>query len=151
MLNLKISCDNWNDTTKTSQNEHEAKAHNTFSRIENSLKELNFICMNTNTAFIVCHSGYDIAQYIYSLSRYEMSDEGDGKLKISNAEEQFIETLCNIEKVNRTDAANLLSNFQDIKSVCTASTQLLNLVPGINEKKIKSIDEFFNFEFNSMN
>lgn len=116
-------------------------------KFEKLLSDLNFICINQNTALILCYSGYDIAQYIFSLSRLDTIDFGEEKIKTINFEENLIETLCTIEKINKNDATNLLSNFQDLKSICTASNQLLSLVPGINAKKIKSMEEFLKYEF----
>jgi hypothetical protein len=118
--------------------------------IEKLLTDLNFICLNNKTTFILCYSGYDLAQYLYSLSQMHNNDYGLDKIKSISLEDDLIDTISIIHKINKTDAQNLLSNFQDIKSIVNSSSQLLSLVPGMNNKKIKSIEEFFNFEFSKL-
>jgi hypothetical protein len=120
------------------------------SKIEKLLTDLNLICLNSKTSLILCYSGYDLAQYLYSLSQMQNNDYGGDKMKHINLEEDLIETVACIQNINKTDANNLLSNFKDIKTICNASNQLLSLVPGMNQKKAKNIPEFFNFEFNKI-
>ena len=121
------------------------------SKLESVLQDLNSICLNFNTAFILCYSGYDMANYIYSLSQNENSSYMEDKLKSLSMSEDILEALCMIEKINKTDATNLLNNFIDIKSVLTSSSRLLSLVPGMNENKIKSIEDFLSYDFSDFN
>lgn len=117
------------------------------SKLEKLMTDLNFICMNHNTMLVLCYSGYDLAQYIYSLSQMENTSYIEEKINSINIEENILEALCMIEKINKNDATSLLSNFQDIRSICNSNSQILSLVPGMNQKKIKSVEEFFNFNF----
>jgi hypothetical protein len=117
------------------------------SKLEKLMTDLNFICMNNNTMLVLCYSGFDLAQYIYSLSQMENTSYIEERINSINIEENILEALCMIDKINKNDATSLLNNFQDIRSICNSSAQILSLVPGMNHKKIKSIEEFFNFNF----
>jgi hypothetical protein len=117
------------------------------SRIEKILTDLNMICLTRNSGLILCYSGYDIAQFIYSLSQSENSSYVEDKIKSMNIEEDVIEALCMIEKINKTDAGNLIKYFKDIRTILTSSSQLLSLVNGMNVNKIKSIEDFVQYDF----
>jgi hypothetical protein len=119
------------------------------SKIEKILTDLNMICLARNSGLVLCYSGYDIAQFIYSLSQSENSSFVEDKIKSMNLEEDIIESLCMIEKINKTDAGNLIKYFKDIRTVLTSSSQLLSLVKGMNNNKIKSIEEFIQYDFSN--
>jgi ERCC4-type nuclease len=117
------------------------------NNVEKLLTDLNFICLNNKTTFILCYSGYDLSQYLYSLSQMHNNDYGQDKIKSISLEDDLIDVISIAPNINKTDAQNLVSNFQNIKSIVNSSSQLISLVPGMSSKKIKSIEEFFNFEF----
>lgn len=136
---------NYTDDKNSNNSNHFSTSSN--NNVEKLLTDLNFICLNNHTTFILCYSGYDLSQYLYSLSQMHNNDYGQDKLKFVSLEDDLIDVISIAPNVNKTDAQNLLSNFQDIRSIVNSSSQLKSLVPGISSKKIKSIEEFFNFEF----
>lgn len=125
------------------------KNKTTVNRVEALLTDINFICINANTTLVLCYSGYDLAQYIYSLSQMQNNEYGVDRMKTINQEEELIETLCTIDKLNKNDATNLLKTFQDVKTVLNSNSNLLSLAPGMTQKKIKAIDDFLKFEFSN--
>jgi hypothetical protein len=121
---------------------------NNNTKIEKLMIDLNFICLSSNVLLVICYKGYDLAQYIYSLS---LMDKTEGPSAVDKRgitfEEDLIESICMIDKINKNDATNLLTSFHNIRSISTASSQLISLIPGITEKKKNSINEFFTHEF----
>jgi hypothetical protein len=115
-------------------------------KIEKIFTDLNFICLNLNILLVICYNGYDLSQYVYSLSQIDKVENTQG-VKILPFEEQLTESLCMIYNINKTDAANLLTSFQNLKSIAHASSQIISLIPGFTDKKKKSISDFFDYEF----
>jgi hypothetical protein len=145
-FNLAL-CENFEKSNNIFYNDGGTKQTSN-SKIEKLLIDLNFICLNLNTLFIICYKGYDLAQYIYSLSLLDKNEGNlDNRLKNVTFEEDLIESICMIDKLNKNDATNLLTSFHNIRSISTASSQLISLIPGITDKKKKRIVEFFNYEF----
>jgi hypothetical protein len=142
-FNLSLVLDNFNENTFTiNENVNIIKS----DKIEKIFTDLNFICLNLNVLLVICYNGYDLSQYVYSLSQI---DKVDNVGKALTFEEQVSESLSMINNINKTDSANLMTSFQNLKSVANASYQLLSLIPGFTEKKKKSIQDFFNYEFSN--
>lgn len=155
-LNFKISNKDYNfnifeeteDILIDNCNLNEIKTQN--EKLERLLTDLNFICINKNIVFILCYSGYDIAQFIYSLSQMDNISFIEDKMKINNLEENILEILGYIDTFNKNDASSLISNFQDIKSIFNSNYQILSLIPGMTNKKIKSLEDFLKYDFKHM-
>ena len=136
--NFNLFTENINDIKSDQQN-----------NIEKILTDLNFLCLNNKTLLIICNNSYDLCQYIYALSQID-NIEINEKVKSSN-EEELTETLCIIDKINKTDAGNLLVNFNNIKTLANTSGYNLSNIPGITNNKKISIIELFNYNLKKFN
>jgi hypothetical protein len=143
-FNLSLVLDNYSQNT-FSINESPSAIKS--DKIEKIFTDLNFICLNLNVLLIICYTGFDLSQYIFSLSQIDKVDNTG--TKPLTFEEQVTESLTMINNINKTDSAHLINSFQNLKSIANASGQLLSLVPGFTDKKKKSIQDFFNYDFNN--
>ena len=69
-------------------------------------------------------------------------------MKLSE-DENLVDSLCSIDKINKNDATNLLKYFRDLRSISFANKNLLQLVPKMNTNKLSSLEGFLNFSFNN--
>jgi hypothetical protein len=144
-FNLSLVLDNYTDNTFMLNEDSSAIKSD---KIEKMMTDLNFICLNLNALFVICYNGFDLSQYVYSLSQIDkVNNTSTGK--VLTFEEQISEALCMINNINKTDSANLINSFQNIKSIANANYQLISLVPGFTDKKKKSTSDFFNYDFSN--
>jgi hypothetical protein len=141
-FNLSLVLDNFTENTFTINEGGEVIKSD---KIEKIFTDLNFICLHLNVLLVICYNGFDLSQYVYSLSQIDKVEYMPGKTL--TFEEQITESLCMINNINKTDSANLLKSFQNLKSIANASPQLISLIPGFTENKKKSILDFFNYDF----
>ena len=57
--------------------------------------------------------------------------------------------LGSVRSVNKTDSAQLLSQFGNLKTLLTASIEEFRICPGIGEKKVRRLYDAFNKPFSS--
>lgn len=120
--------------------------------IEKILTDLNFICLNLDTLLVICYNGYDLGQYIYSLSQIDKVDNKvTGPVRQIPIEDKLAETVCMIDNINKTDAANLFTNFNNLRSIANANNNILSLIPSFTDRKKKSISDTFNYDFSNFN
>ena len=118
--------------------------------IYEALFKINLVCFENKVFLILCFEPYDIGQYIYSLSLVK-NNVHTGNLQVMklSEDENLVDSLCSIDKINKNDATNLLKYFRDLRSISFANKNLLQLVPKMNTNKLSSLEGFLNFSFNN--
>jgi DNA excision repair protein ERCC-1 len=116
----------------------------------NALLQLNKIAVVHSLTLILAWTEEEAARY---LETYKAFDGKDAtmiqKKEQTNFVDQVADVLGTIRSVNKTDSAQLLSQFGSIKAVMAASVDELVLCPGVGEKKVRRMFEAFHKPFSS--
>jgi DNA excision repair protein ERCC-1 len=116
----------------------------------NTLLQLNKIAVVHSLTLILAWSEEEAARY---LETYKAFDGKDAtmiqKREQTNFVDQVADVLGTIRSVNKTDSAQLLSQFGSIKAIMAASVDELVLCPGVGEKKVRRMFEAFHKPFSS--
>ena len=109
---------------------------------------LNKLAVVSNMTLVLAWSEEEAARY---LETYKAFDGKDATLiqrrQHTNFADQAADFLGAVRSVNKTDAAQLLSQFGSIKALVSASMDELVLCPGIGEKKVKRLYDAFHKPF----
>jgi DNA excision repair protein ERCC-1 len=91
------------------------------------------------------------ARYLETIKAYEGKDASlIKKKKETTFVEQVSDNLSTIRSVNKTDSAQLLSQFGNLKSLITAPLEELGCCPGIGDKKAYRLYHAFHKPFSSV-
>ena len=116
----------------------------------NTLLQLNKIAVVHSLTLILAWSEEEAARY---LETYKAFDGKDAtmiqKREQTNFVDQVADVLGTLRSVNKTDSAQLLSQFGSIKAIMAASVDELVLCPGVGEKKVRRMFEAFHKPFSS--
>lgn len=109
------------------------------------LKELSKLCIRCNLTLMLCWTIEDAAFYLekYKLSEDKPPDiimEKPTNYEYEDALDQYmIDALAESKSVNRTDAASLISLFDNFKKISTSSPEELAICPGVGMQKAQRL------------
>nr|CAG4644238.1 EOG090X0BTB [Lepidurus arcticus] len=100
------------------------------------LKEITKICLLADLTLMVAWSPEEAGKMIetYKIFEHKPPDLIMEKPD-TNSFAMVVDALTTIKRINKTDAATLLSNFNTLESIFQASEEDLNLCPGIGPLK----------------
>ncbi len=111
---------------------------------------LNKICAVNNLTLILAWSEEEAARYLETFKAFEGKDASMiQKKKEVTYPEQVADVLGSVRSVNKTDSAQLVSQFGTLRNVITASQEEIQLCPGIGDKKARRLFDAFNKPFSS--
>lgn len=111
---------------------------------------LNKLCCINNLTLILAWTEEEAARYLETFKAFEGKDASlIQKKKDVTFSEQVADTLGCIRSVNKTDSVTLLSQFENVKNIMTASLEDIRQCPGIGEKKAKRLFDAFHKPFSS--
>lgn len=112
------------------------------------LQELAKLALTADLTMIVTWSNEEAAKYLETFKAYEnkspdlIMERSDGDVS-----QRVIESLTTVKKINKTDAATLMSTFKSLEEVMRASKEDLVLCPGLGEQKAQQLHKLFNEPF----
>jgi len=111
---------------------------------------LNKISAVNNLTLVLAWSEEEVARYLETFKAFEGKDASTiQKKKEATYTEQVADLLGAVRSVNKTDSAQLLSQFGTLKNVITAPIKELQQCPGIGEKKVRRLFDAFHKPFSS--
>ena len=111
---------------------------------------LNKISAVNNLTLVLAWSEEEVARYLETFKAFEGKDASTiQKKKEATYTEQAADLLGAVRSVNKTDSAQLLSQFGTLKNVITATIKELQQCPGIGEKKVRRLFDAFHKPFSS--
>ncbi len=114
------------------------------------LLNLNKTCVVNNLTLTLAWSEQEAARYLETFKAFEGKDASViQKKKDLSYSERASDVLGCVRSVNKTDAAQLVSQFGNFKSLATASIEELKSCPGIGEKKVRRLYDAFTKPFSS--
>jgi DNA excision repair protein ERCC-1 len=116
----------------------------------NTLAFLNKLAVVHNMTLILAWSEEEAARYLETYKAFDGKDASS----IQRREQllfadQVVDVLSSAKSVNKTDSAQLLSQFGSLKAVIAASMDELCLCPGMGEKKVRRLHDAFHKPFSS--
>jgi DNA excision repair protein ERCC-1 len=116
----------------------------------NVLLSLNRMAVVHNFTLLLAWTEEEAARYLETFKAFDGKDASSiQKREQTNFIDQAADFLCTVRSVNKTDSAQLLSQFSSIKQIMAASEDELSLCPGLGEKKIKRLWDAFHKPFSS--
>lgn len=115
-----------------------------------TLLYLNKIAVVNNMTLILSWSEEEAARYLETYKSFEGKDATlIQRREQSNFADQIADVLGTVRSVNKTDAAQLLVQFGNLRSLVMSSMEELILCPGIGEKKVRRLYDAFHKPFSS--
>jgi len=97
---------------------------------------------------VLAWSEAEVARYLETMKAYEGKDATSiQKRKKTTVEEQVADVLGCVRSVNKTDAAQLMMQFETLGAVVRADVEKLGRCPGIGDKKVRRLWEAFHKPF----
>jgi DNA excision repair protein ERCC-1 len=116
-----------------------------------TLLALNKLCVINNMTLILAWSNEEAARYLETFKAYESKDASSiQRREQTNFSDQVVDVLCAVRSVNKTDSAQLMSQFGTLRGLMAAPMDELSLCPGIGEKKVRRLYEAFHKPFSSV-
>ena len=116
-----------------------------------TLLALNKLCVINNMTLILAWSNEEAARYLETFKAYESKDASSiQRREQTNFADQVTDVLCAVRSVNKTDSAQLMSQFGTLRGLMAAPMDELSLCPGIGEKKVRRLYEAFHKPFSSV-
>jgi DNA excision repair protein ERCC-1 len=136
------------DTSTSSSSSSQQPLHDKSTNNNNTngvLLQLNCLAVQHNLTLILAWSEAEAGRY---LETYKAFDGKDASLiqrrERTHFADQVADVLCGGGGgINKTDAAQLLSQFQNVRSMAKASREELGLVPGMGQVKVKRLYDAF--------
>lgn len=111
---------------------------------------LNKLCVVNSMTLILAWSNEEAARYLETFKAFEGKDASSiQRREQTNFADQVSDVLCAVRSVNKTDSAQLMSQFGTLKGLMAAPMDELSLCPGIGEKKVRRLYEAFHKPFSS--
>jgi len=112
------------------------------------LKELAAMCILADCTLMLAFTLEEAGRYLEIYKSYENKP---ADLIMEKTETKFLskmtDTLTSVKKINRTDAATLLSAFDSFEKIATASTEDLSLCPGLGPQKAQQLHKVLHQPF----
>ena len=103
-----------------------------------------------NVTLLLSWSQEEAARYLESFKAFEGKDASSiQKKKESTYIDQAVDVLGSVRSVNKTDTAQLLSQFGTFEALVSASVEDIRQCPGIGEKKVRRLHDAFHKPFSS--
>ena len=116
-----------------------------------TLLALNKLCVVNNMTLILAWSNEEAARYLETFKAYESKDASSiQRREQTNFSDQVADVLTAVRSVNKTDSAQLMSQFGTLRGLMAAPMDELSLCPGIGEKKVRRLYEAFHKPFSSV-
>jgi DNA excision repair protein ERCC-1 len=116
----------------------------------NVLLFLNRLAVVNNLTLILAWTEEEAARYLETFKAYDGKDASSiQRREQNNFVDQVSDFLCSVRSVNKTDAAQLLSQFTSVKQIMAASPDELALCPGMGEKKVQRLWDAFHKPFST--
>ena len=116
-----------------------------------TLLALNKLCVVNNMTLILAWSNEEAARYLETFKAFESKDASSiQRREQTNFSDQVADVLTAVRSVNKTDSAQLMSQFGTLRGLMAAPMDELSLCPGIGEKKVRRLYEAFHKPFSSV-
>jgi DNA excision repair protein ERCC-1 len=116
----------------------------------NTLAFLNKLAVVHNMTLMLAWSEEEAARYLETYKAFDGKDASSiQRREQSLFADQVVDVLSSAKSVNKTDSAQLLSQFGSLKAVIAASMDELCLCPGMGEKKVRRLHDAFHKPFSS--
>jgi len=116
----------------------------------NTLLFLNKLAVVNNMTLILAWSEEEAARYLETYKAFDGKDASSiQRREQTNFVDQAADVLTSARGVNKTDSAQLLSQFSSLKAVVAASMDELGLCPGMGEVKVRRLHDAFHKPFSS--
>jgi DNA excision repair protein ERCC-1 len=108
----------------------------------NALLYLNKLSVTNNMTLILAWSEHEAARYLETFKALNGKDASIIQRKeANNYVDQVSEFLTGAKPVNKTDSANLLSHFSNVRAIMAASKDELALCPGLGHVKVQKLHD----------
>jgi DNA excision repair protein ERCC-1 len=116
----------------------------------NILLFLNKLAITNNLTLILAWSEEESARYLETFKAFDGKDASIiQKKEQTHFVDQVADFLGSSKGVNKTDSAQLLSQFSNLRSLMEASMDELGLVAGMGEVKVRRLHDAFHKPFSS--
>jgi DNA excision repair protein ERCC-1 len=116
----------------------------------NILLFLNKLAITNNLTLILAWSEEESARYLETFKAFDGKDASIiQKKEQTHFVDQVADFLGTCKGVNKTDSAQLLSQFSNLRSLMEASMDELGLVAGMGEVKVRRLHDAFHKPFSS--
>jgi DNA excision repair protein ERCC-1 len=115
----------------------------------NILLFLNKLAITSNMTLILAWSEEEAARY---LETFKAFDGKDASIIQKKEQTHFVDQVADVlgtAKINKTDSAQLLSQFSNLRSLMEASMDEMGLVAGMGEVKVRRLYDAFHKPFSS--
>lgn len=117
----------------------------------NVLKELSQLAITAQCTLMLCWSNEEAAKYLESYKIFENKPADMLMEQQANDVSSCIaECLTSVKKVNKTDAASLLTLYGTFDSIITASKEDITLCPGLGPQKAQRLYQVFHEPFKTI-
>jgi len=114
----------------------------------NTLLFLNKLAVTNNLTLLLAWSEEEAARYLETFKAFDGKDASIiQKKEQTNFVDQVADFLGTCKGVNKTDSAQLLMQFSNLRAVMAASMDELALVSGMGEVKVKRLHDAFHKPF----
>ncbi|CAE6433774.1 unnamed protein product [Rhizoctonia solani] len=120
------------------------------SEHQNSIKELTKACLLNGITVVVAWSVEEVGKYIATYKLYEFKSHQLIQERVEVDYQSVLRAaLTTVRGVNRTDVMTLKTNFGSFSNVVHATTEDMQLCPGVGPTKVRRLREAFNKPFYS--
>ena len=118
------------------------------------LRELTKFAMHADATLMVCWSFEEAARYVetYKLFRNKtpqilMEKQAANSRGTEGAFECVAEALASVRRINKTDAVSLISTFESLEKLVSASSEAVSVCPGLGPHKAEQLAALFRRPF----
>lgn len=123
---------------------------------EKILHDINLICVQHNLTLILGWSEMEMARYIETFKVLQNRDATSIQKPKDHAHSSLVDQMMDVlmissktTRINRIDAATLLTQFQSLSSILQATPDQLSLVTGLGPTKVQRLHETFHQPFST--
>lgn len=116
-----------------------------------ALRQLNTLAVRHDVTLILAWSEQEAARYLETYKAYQnknaasfLQRKSDSSQKLGD---QVMDCLTAIKSVNKTDATNLITQFDSVRAIMAASPDELSLVGGLGHVKVQRLHDAFHKPF----
>ncbi|ELU13340.1 hypothetical protein CAPTEDRAFT_166856 [Capitella teleta] len=103
------------------------------------LQELASVCILSDCTLMVAFSPEEAGRYLETYKSFETKPPDLIMEKTeANFLSKFTDCLTSVRKINKTDAATLLSTFKTFDAISEANVEDLSLLPGFGPQKVRA-------------
>jgi DNA excision repair protein ERCC-1 len=127
--------------------------------VDKVLHEINLLCVTHNFTLILGWSEMEMARYIETFKVLQNRDASsiqkskDSQMHHMSMVDQMVDVLLSTSKkgtkLNKTDAATLLTHFTSMQQIIQATPDELSLIPGLGPTKVQRLHDTFHLPFST--